>query len=416
LRIADCESRIGKIDPRVQPPGLRNPQFAIRNPQSTAVSRHERGLATMKPNPFLLERYYAKYEFSIGHQLSASDCESHSVHEILALAPGSEKALADLRLGYTESQGHPELRGAIATLYEGVSPEDVVVHSGAEEAILTFFSAALEPGDHVIVHTPAYQSLVELPRAMGCRVTEWKVRPENGWRLDLDELERIASTPTKVVVLNTPHNPSGWLMGRADFDRLLAFTRERGILLFSDEVYRGLEHDESQRLPAAVEAAPDAVSLGVMSKSYGLPGLRIGWLVVRDAALRERVLAMKDYTTICASAPSELIAAIALRNHAQILDRNRRIAIGNLHLLDAFFDEHGSLFDVVRPRAGVLVFPRLKRGDADAFCHRAATEFDVLLLPGSVFGEEWKDHVRIGFGRRSMNFALRQLEAMLRAG
>ena len=153
----------------------------------------------MRPRPFLLERYYAKYEFSVEHMLSSSDCESHAVHEILAMAPGSEKALLDLRLGYSESQGHPELRGAIASLYHGVAPDDVVVHCGAEEAILTFYSAALEPGDHVIVHTPAYQSLLELPRAMGCRVSEWKARPENGWRLDLDELKRLASTPAKLT-------------------------------------------------------------------------------------------------------------------------------------------------------------------------------------------------------------------------
>jgi len=367
----------------------------------------------MRPAPFLLERYYAEYEFTVGHQLSSSDCETHSIHEILALAPGSEQALLNLTLAYPETQGHPELRGAISSLYDGISPDDIVVHSGAEEAILTFMCGFLEPDDRVVVHTPAYQSLAELPRTLGCRVTEWKARRENGWRLDLDELDRITSAPTKLVVINTPHNPTGWLMNKADFRKLMELSNDRGFVVFADEVYRFLEHDETQRLPAAAEVDPRAISLGVMSKSFGLPGLRIGWLIVRDPDVRQRVLAMKDYTTIAASAPSELIAAIAIRNARTILDRNRRIALGNLHLLDDFFVRHASMFEWVRPDAGVIAFPRLRQGDANEFCRRAVSRADVLLVPGSLFGDEWSRHFRIGFGRRSMNFALKELESIL---
>lgn len=368
----------------------------------------------MRPPPFRLERYYAAHEFSVGYQLSSSDCETHSVHEILTMAPGSEQALLDLRLGYPEPPGHPELRSAIATLYDGgVRPDDLVVHCGAEEAILTFMSAALEPGDRVVVHTPCYQSLAELPRAMGCEVIEWEAREENAWRLDLGELERFASKPLKAVVVNTPHNPTGWHMERDEWDRLLAFTRDRGILLFADEVYRFLEHDPKDRLPAAADFGPHAVSLGVMSKSFGLPGLRIGWLAIRDQRLRERVMMMKDYTTIASSAPAELIAAIAIRNRDPILDRNRRIAIGNLQLLEEFFVRHASRFEWVRPAAGVIAFPRVFDGDADELCRRAREEADVLLLPGTLYGERWASHFRVGFGRRTMNFALHEWERVL---
>jgi aspartate/methionine/tyrosine aminotransferase len=204
-------------------------------------------------------------------------------------------------------------------------------------------------------------------------------------------------------------------MDRDDYQRLVALAEERGIVLFSDEVYRWLEIDESQRLPAAVELGARAVSLGVMSKSFALAGLRIGWIATHGTALLQKVAALKDYTTICSSAPSEVLALIALRARDKVLDRSRGILARNLPLLDAFFARRAEHFSWVRPRAGSVGFPRMQSGDDAALEHftSALVETEgVLLLPGSQFGYSGT-HFRLGFGRHDMPVALDRLEAFV---
>lgn len=359
--------------------------------------------------PFALERWFARHEFSARHLLCASDCESMSIEQLLGREPGAREKLLSLRLGYTESTGAPGLRSEISRLYRTIGPEQVLVHAGAEEAIFLFMHAALSPGDHVIVHTPCYQSLAEVARSIGCEVSAWRAREENGWALDPGELPRLARPRTKVIVLNTPHNPTGWQMTTEAYRGVAAFAEEQGIILFSDEVYRGLEHDPGARLPAGCDCGRRAVSLGVMSKTYGLPGLRIGWVATHDVGLLSRMAALKDYTTICASAPGELLAEVALRYESEIAGRNRAIIAENLGLLDAFMAGRPDLFAWQRPCAGPIAFPRFLGGDAAAFCDELVRVAGVLLLPGSVY-EDGGNHVRVGFGRASMPAALRALE------
>jgi len=377
--------------------------------------RYRREGTALRLPEFKLERYFARYEFNVEHVLCASDCESLTLGELLNLEPGARERLERLWLGYTEAPGSPELRQEIARLYTNIGPDDVLVHSGAQEAIFTFMHAALEPGDHVIVHSPCYQSLRDVAAALGCRVSLWPAREEAGWALDLDDLRRLLEPDTRVVVVNTPHNPTGWLMPREDFLELNRITAERGIALFSDEVYRGLEENPAQRLPAACDLNPRAVSLGVMSKSYGLPGLRIGWVATRDRRLLERMAAVKDYTTICSSAPSEFLAALALRRGETLLARNRAILAESRALADRFFARHGHRFRWVRPSAGPIGFPRLVHGDAgdvEQFCRRLVQEAGVLLLPGSVY-DVATPHFRLGLGRRDFPLAMERLEEFI---
>jgi aspartate/methionine/tyrosine aminotransferase len=187
---------------------------------------------------------------------------------------------------------------------------------------------------------------------------------------------------------------------------------ERGFLLFSDEVYREAEHRPEDRLPAACDLSEACVSLGVMSKSYGLPGLRIGWLATRNARLLEAVAALKDYTTICSPAPSQFLAELALRHRQALLGRNLELIRGNLRLLDAFFARQEGRFAWLRPMAGPVAFPRLKGEEVEGFCDRLREGSGVLLLPGSVFGDR-DNHFRVGFGRANLPEALARLERML---
>ena len=366
----------------------------------------------MKLRPFALERYFARREFSTELLLCCSDCESMSVAELLSLEPGAEERLRGLRLGYTESAGAESLRAAISALYETIPAEAVLVHAGAEEAIFLTMHAALEPGDHLVVHWPCYQSLFEVARSIGCEVTPWRGREEAGWAPDLAELAGLLKKSTRMIVLNSPHNPTGYHAPAEVFLAVVRLAEERGITLFSDEVYRGSEYRPQDRLPAACDASPTAVSLGVLSKTYGLPGLRIGWLATRAKALLARVAALKDYTTICASAPSELLAEVALQHAETLAGRSRRIIAENLGLLDDFFQRRREVMRWQRPAAGPIAFPRLLSGDVDAFCEEAADRGGVLLLPGSVYGDT-EGHFRIGFGRQNLPAALQRLEGFL---
>lgn len=367
----------------------------------------------MRLPPFKLERYFAKYEFNTEYLLCSSDCESMSIADLLSLEPGADERFQQTWLGYTESQGDPKLRQAICGLYETIQPEQVLVHAGAQEAIFVFMHAVLEQGDHIIVHSPGYQSLAEIARSIGCDVSPWMAREENGWALDLDELRHLMRTNTKAIVVNTPHNPTGYLMPRADFEALHRFVQEHNLLLFSDEVYRESEYDPSLRLPAACDLGPHAVLLGVTSKTYGLAGLRIGWVATQNQDVVQRMAALKDYTTICNSAPSEFLAELALRHREKLIERNLGIIRANLAIIDDLFARRADLFRWVRPQAGSMGFPRLVKGDVEDFCDRLVREAGVLLLPGSVYDDR-HNHFRLGLGRKNLPEAVARLEAFLK--
>src|SRR5215211_1361223 len=245
--------------------------------------------------PFKLERFFAKYEFNTEYLLCSSDCESMSTAELLSYEEGAMEKFHQVWLGYTESQGSPALRAEICKLYETIQPENILVHTGAQEAIFLFMFAAFKEYDHVIVHSPAYQSLAEVARAAGCDVSPWRAREENGWSLDLNELRHLMRTNTRAIVINTPHNPTGYLMSRADYEALHKFAEANQLLLFSDEVYRESESDPASRLPAACDLGEHAISLGVTSKTYGLAGLRIGWIATQNKKIYEKMASLKDY-------------------------------------------------------------------------------------------------------------------------
>ncbi len=367
----------------------------------------------MKLEPFRLERYLAQHEFTAPHLLCGSDCETLAIHDILDLEPGARERFLNMRLGYTESPGSPELRAAIAGLYDHIRPEDVLVHAGAEEAIFIFMNVLLAPGDHVIVHYPCYQSLCEIATSIGCEVTFWHTREADRWELDMDFLKRHIRGNTKAVIVNLPHNPTGYLMSSEKQRELVALSRRHGFLIFSDEVYRLLEYDVKDRLPAACDLDEGGVSLGVMSKSFGLAGLRIGWAATRNRDLLARMQAFKDYTSICSSGPSEFLATVALRHAASLVDTNLAVIRENRVKLSALMDRRRDFMGWTPPKAGPIAFPYLKlEADPDRFCEELRTAEGVLLLPGSVY-EETSRHFRIGFGRKNFREGLSRLESFL---
>jgi aspartate/methionine/tyrosine aminotransferase len=368
---------------------------------------------------FRLETYFSRWEFTARHHLTASDAQTLRMDELLALADDQDRhAWETLSLGYTETFGDPALRQAIADTYTHADADDVICFAGAEEGLYLAMHALLGPEDHALVVTPNYQAAETVPLSL-CQVSGVALDPERDWALDLERVAAAIRPNTRLISVNFPNNPTGKIIDAADFARLAELCDERGIHLFSDEVYRGLERDVSRTLPQAADLSARALSLNVTSKSLGLPGLRIGWITCRDRELRSRLERAKHYTTICNSAPSEVLARIAIKAREPILERNRAVIETNLPVFARFFAEFEDLFDWQAPDGGCVAYPRYLGADGvGEFCTRLVQEAGVLLLPASIYRSDLTatptDRFRVGVGRADPGPALDAFSAWLR--
>ena len=369
--------------------------------------------------PFALEVFFSKWEFTARHHLCASDMQSMTLSELLALADAEDRAAWDaLYLGYTETWGSPGLRDTIAGTYENMAASEILTFVGAEEGIFAAMHALLGPDDHAITVIPNYQSVESVPLSI-CETTGVALNPERGWELDLGQLRDAFRPNTRVICINFPHNPTGKVIARGTLDEIIALCRARGIYLFSDEVYKLIERRPEMTLPQVADIYERGISLGVMSKAYGLPGIRVGWVACKDADVLRRMERMKHYTSICGAAPSELLAQIALKARDRVLARNRSLIARNLALLETFFAEHSDLFAWYLPDGGCIGFPRYQgREGVEAFASKLVEQSGVLVLPASVYesdlGPTPTDRFRIGYGRDNMDAGLAAMRAHLR--
>lgn len=368
----------------------------------------------MKLKPFKLERYFAKYEFSSKYLLSSSDCDGLSQNYVLSLADQEMKNIwNNLHLGYTESLGHPLLRNEISKLYQGISSNDCLVIT-PEEGIFIALNTILKKGDHVICTAPGYQSLYEIAEGLECEVTKWVPEEKNCWEFNLEFLKQSIKPNTKLIIINFPHNPTGYLPSKEYFQEIIDLAKKHDLYLFSDEMYRFLEFDPKYQLPAACEIYEKAVSLFGMSKTFGMAGVRIGWVVTRNKDLYDRMATFKDYTTICSSAPSEVLSIIALRAKGKIINKHLIRITRNLAILDIFFEEYKEKFDWVRPKGGTIGFPKLKGSrDSLQFCQDVVKKANIMILPSTVYDFD-NSHFRLGFGRENMPEALEKLKEYIK--
>ncbi len=369
----------------------------------------------MLPRMFKLEKYLAQYEFTAPYLLCCSDTESFMMQEIISMADTSDAHMwQNMQLGYTEARGAPLLREQIAQkLYPTLHGDNILCFAGAEEGIFCTLYALCDSSDHVIVLTPCYQSLDEIPRLKGCSITHVELQEKEGWRIDLNAIKNAIRQNTKCVVINFPHNPTGQVITQDELKDLVSLLEPHGIWLFSDEVYRLLGMPDKLWAPPAAEIYHRAVSLGVMSKAFGMAGLRVGWIACQDTKMLSSIESMKYYTTICNSAPAEVISIITLKNSKAILARNNKIVSDNLLLLDAFVKEYEQLFSWIRPQGGCVGFMHYSSAEnIDDFCVRVVKNSGVLLMPASVYDMK-TNHFRIGFGRKNMQQALTKLQELL---
>ncbi len=368
---------------------------------------------------FALEVYFSKWEFAAKHHLTASDAQSMTLAELLAYAAPADRARFDsLHLGYTETFGAASLRAAIAATYDRIAADQLLCFAGAEEGIYVAMRTLLGADDHAIVITPNYQAAETIPLGI-CAVSGVALDENDHWSLDIDRVAAAIRPNTRLISINFPNNPTGAILPRARFDALVDLCRAHGIWLFSDEVYRLIERDPAIRLPQVADVYERGISLNVMSKAYGLPGLRIGWLACQDRAFLRACERYKHYLSICNSGPSEVLAEIALKAREPILARNRAIVRANLALLEPFFADFADRFDWREPDGGCVAFIRYKGTDGvEAFTTRLVEEAGVLLLPASIYRSELgpvpAEFFRIGFGRSALPEGLAALRNWLR--
>lgn len=365
--------------------------------------------------PFKVEEFFIQYEFSVPFMLGSSDPETMTVNELLGMADHECSDLwNNLKLSYTQVYGLPLLRQEISALYQQKNKENVLLFAGAEEGIYVTMHTLLAKNDHVVVLTPCYESLKVLPKEIGANVTEFELEfKDSQWQFDIEKFKAAVRPETKLIVVNFPHNPTGFLPSKELFKEIVAVAKQNDAYLFCDEVYRLSEYNPEDTLPAGVDCYEKAISLSVMSKSYGLPGLRLGWLVVNDLELLKKIANYKTYTTICNSAPAEVLSLIALRNRDQIIARNIKRAQENLKLLQAFFQKHEKLFEWEAPTAGFITYPRFRENiNVDQWVEDLIEEQGVIVIPGSKFDDS-HGHFRIGFGRENMPQALARFAAFV---
>jgi aspartate/methionine/tyrosine aminotransferase len=377
----------------------------------------------MKIEAFGLERWMTRHETSVRYDLAESGIYPLRLADLLGWLPADESRsmldrLLELRLGYSEASGTLELRTLIAATYAGCGPENILVTTGAIEANFLLFNVLLEPGDHVIAPHPAYQQLYSVPRSLGCEVSPWEVGPDGGSRFDLAALERLVRPDTRLIVVNTPHNPTGAVLSAAELGRVYALAESVGATVVCDEAYRWLEVPGGEPFaPPIFEHGPRGISVGTVSKPFGLPGLRIGWL----AAPEEVVAAcwgMRDYLSLSPGKLNDAIARLAFRHRERIVERNRGIIAANLAATERWLARHADILSWTPPRGGLVALLRYRldvpsRDLADLL----ATGYSVMLAPGAAFGYE--HHLRIGLGQEpgvfqaGLDEASRCFEALL---
>jgi aspartate/methionine/tyrosine aminotransferase len=372
--------------------------------------------------PFALERWMTTKETRVGHDIAESGILPLSVDQLLAFEPPDEREriltrLLEMPLGYAEARGSEALRAALAATYRDVSPDAILVTTGAIEANFLLFATLLRPGDHVVAVFPAYQQLYSVPAALGCEVSHWEVRAaaDGGFWFDLDEVERLVNARTRLIVVNTPHNPTGALLSAEDIKRLYGVAERTGAVLLCDEAYRWLDIPGGEPLaPPARDLGPGAISVGTFSKPFGLPGLRVGWLAATPE-IAAACWATRDYVSLSPAKLSDALALLALKHREQIVERNHRIVATNLEIANRWFAEHDPLVSWTPPRAGLLALMRyaLDVPSLD-LANRLAEEQGVMLAPGSAFGYE--GHLRLGIGQDPEIFAegLRRTAMFLR--
>lgn len=366
----------------------------------------------MEIKDFKLERYFAQHEFTAKYLLSSSDCDGYELKSVLSSANNHEINLWDnLKLGYTESKGNPLLRESILQYYTTNAIENVVVASPGELNFIAM-NVLLSANDHAISISPCYQSLSEVIKSIGCELSYWKPNSEN-WEFDTNDLEKLIQKNTKLIVINFPHNPTGSYITKEQLNKIVAIAKANDAYIFSDEMYHKLIMNNTEELPPIADIYHKGISLWGTSKTFGLAGLRTGWLVSKETDFINKVVAFKDYLSICNSAPSEILSLIALNHIDDFLIPNLKKIKSNVLLFSEFAKKNAIIESFVPPKAGSTSFVKLNiNTSALDFSNQLVENTGIMTVPAEMFEYEGK-FIRVGFGRDNLSTILNEFDKYL---
>jgi aspartate/methionine/tyrosine aminotransferase len=354
----------------------------------------------MQLKPFLLDAWLDQYEHDIEFNLAASTGPTWTVNEILAFADDETRhRFLNHKLVYGRPAGADSLREAIAEM-QSVPVESVQIVTGASEALLALMWLAAEPGANVIIPLPGFTTFSALPESLGLEIRFYRVRRENGFRIDPDEIKRLVDSKTKIILVNSPHNPTGTTIGDAEMEALHDFTAKRGIQLVSDEVYHPIYHGRQTRSAARLQ---HVTVIADLSKAFSIAGVRTGWMIEHDAKRRQQYWTARAYFSICNTTTGEILSEIAIRKRDAVLGKTQETATRNLKLLERFMADHRDILGWIPPQGGMTAFPWLVSGESDRRFCKAATEHGILLAPGDCF--DVPSHFRLGFAAAGDNFS-----------
>lgn len=354
----------------------------------------------MELKPFLLDAWLDQYEHDIDFNLAASTGPSWTVNDILSLADDETRhRFLNQKLHYGRPAGADSLREAIAEM-QNVPVESVQIVTGASEALVALMWLAAEPGANVVLPLPGFTTFSALPESLGIETRFYRVRRENGFRIDPEEIKRLADWNTRIILVNSPHNPTGATIADTDMEALHDFSAERGIQLVSDEVYHPIYHGRATKSAARL---PHATVISDLSKAFSIPGARTGWMIEHDAKRRRQYWNARAYFSICNSSTGEILSEIAVRKRDIVLGKTQATATRNLKLLDRFMAEHRDVLDWIPPQGGMTAFPWLVSGESHRQFCQAATEHGILLAPGDCF--DVPSHFRLGFAAAGDDFS-----------
>jgi aspartate/methionine/tyrosine aminotransferase len=354
----------------------------------------------MQLKPFLLDAWLDQYEHDIEFNLGASTGPTWAVSDILALTDDATRhRFLNHNLVYSRPAGADSLREAIAEM-QRVPVEAVQVVTGASEALVALMWLAAEPGANVIIPLPGYAPFSALPESLGLETRFYRLRRENAFRIDPDEIKRLADSKTRVILINSPHHPTGATIGDGEMEALHDFAAGRGIQLVSEEVYHPIYHGRQTKSAARL---PHATVIGDLSKAFSLPGVRTGWMIEHDAQRRQQYWTARSYFSICNTTTGEILSEIAIRKRDVVLGKTQETSTRNLKLLERFMADHRDVLGWIPPQGGMTAFPWLVSGEnARPFCQTAA-ERGILLAPGDCF--DTPSHFRLGFAAAGDNFS-----------
>jgi aspartate/methionine/tyrosine aminotransferase len=347
--------------------------------------------------PFLMERMMSKWENVVDYNLSESGVHPMTVRELVE-DPAVIEELLSTELGYAQANGVIELRERIAALYPSATPDNVLVTVGCAEANFITPQAMLRPGEEMVMMLPNYMQVWGIAHNLGFRVKSFNLKEERGWALDLDELNDTVSDKTRLIAVCNPDNPSGYILTEAEMDAIVAAADRVGAWILADEVYSGAERLTDTQTPSFWGRYDKVLAHNSLSKAYGIPGLRIGW-VVGPADTVDEIWARHEYTTIGATMLSNKLAAIALSPEVRprLIQRSRDYIRRGYPILDAWMEEHEGTFTVVPPQAAAIAFVRYHLDvNSTDLVNRLMREKSVLIVPGDHFGLD--HHLRISFG------------------